>query len=39
LFQRYEDDTLAEVYVDRTKRLKENPPAADWTGIFDLTKK
>ena len=39
LFQRYEDDTLAEVYVDRTKRLKENPPAVDWTGIFDLTKK
>jgi adenylate cyclase len=39
LFQRYEDDTLAEVYVDRTKRLKENPPAADWTGVFDLIKK
>jgi adenylate cyclase len=39
LFQRYEDDTLAEVYVDRTKRLKKNPPATDWAGIFDLTKK
>jgi adenylate cyclase len=39
LFQKYEDDTLAGVYVDRTKRLKENPPAADWAGIFDLTKK
>jgi adenylate cyclase len=39
LFQKYEDDTLAGVYVDRTRRLKENPPAADWTGIFDLTKK
>ncbi len=39
LFRRYEDDTLAEVYVDRIKRLKVNPPEADWTGVFDLTKK
>ncbi len=39
LFRRYEDDTLAKVYVERTNRLKENPPVEDWTGVFDLMKK
>jgi len=39
LFQRYEDDTLAGMYIERTKLLKDNPPGADWTGVFDLTKK
>ncbi len=39
LFQRFEDDTLAEVYVNRIKLLKEDPPSADWTGVFDLTRK
>ncbi|MGD9346535.1 MAG: adenylate/guanylate cyclase domain-containing protein [Candidatus Aminicenantes bacterium] len=39
LFQRNEDDTVSGMYAERTKRLKDNPPKADWTGVFDLTKK
>lgn len=39
LFQKFEDDTLAGMYIERIQRLKKTPPSTDWSGVFDLTKK
>jgi adenylate cyclase len=39
LFQKSGDTPLAQLYVKRTKTLKESPPPKEWTGVFDLKQK
>jgi len=39
LFQKSGDSPLAQLYVERTKTLKESPPPEGWTGVFDLKQK
>ncbi len=35
----YPEDGPAKYYVDRCKAFKNRPPARDWDGVFNLTKK
>jgi adenylate cyclase len=35
----YPEDGPAKYYVDRCKAFKRKPPARDWDGVFNLTKK
>jgi len=39
LFEALGDDPLARVYVERCRSLRDNPPAGDWDGVFELKKK
>ncbi|MFC2165279.1 CHASE2 domain-containing protein [Acidobacteriota bacterium] len=39
LFQNSGDTPLVQLYVERTKALKESPPPNEWTGVFDLKQK
>ncbi len=39
LFEGLGDDKLAQMYVERTKQLKQSPPGEDWSGIYDLKQK
>ena len=29
----------SQIYIDRSNAFKENPPGADWDGVFTLTSK
>ena len=33
------DDFPAQLYIDRSEALKENPPEGEWDGVFTMTKK
>lgn len=35
----WHDDAPARVYLERCQAFKQNPPAADWDGIFTMTSK
>ena len=39
LFSKIKDDKLSAMYVVRIQQLKQNPPPADWSGVYDLTQK
>jgi len=39
LFQKFENDMLAQVYVDRCQKLIESGSKEGWTGIYDLKEK
>jgi len=39
LFEGLGDDKLAQMYVERTKQLKQSPPGEDWSGVYDLKQK
>ena len=33
------DDPPSEVYLERCKHYKENPPEPDWDGVYTMTTK
>ncbi len=33
------DDPLAQLYVERSTAMQQNPPTPDWDGVFVMTKK
>ncbi len=33
------DDGPSALYLDRSKKYRENPPPADWDGVFVMTTK
>jgi len=33
------DDGPSKLYLERCKKLKEDPPAQDWDGVFVMTTK
>ncbi|HZT05585.1 MAG TPA: adenylate/guanylate cyclase domain-containing protein [Chloroflexota bacterium] len=39
ILAQHPDDGPAQVYVDRCVQLRENPPHADWDGVFVMTHK
>jgi len=39
LFESFEKDRVAQIYVDRTLRLKKSPPPEDWSGVHELKEK
>jgi adenylate cyclase len=39
VLEKYPDDGPAQYYVERCASFKRKPPARDWDGVFNLTKK
>jgi len=39
LFESFENDPLAQIYVERTIQYKKSPPPEDWSGVYDLKEK
>ncbi len=33
------DDTLSQIYIERCRHMKENPPGDDWNGVWIMTRK
>jgi len=33
------NDKLSQIYIDRCRHLKENPPQGDWAGVWIMTSK
>jgi adenylate cyclase len=39
LFESFEKDRVAQIYVDRIIQLKKSPPSEDWSGVHELKQK
>jgi adenylate cyclase len=39
VFESLAEDPLAEVYAERCRLMKVNPPPEDWDGVFTLKEK
>jgi adenylate cyclase len=39
LFESFEKDRVAQIYVDRTLQLRKSPPPEDWSGVHELKEK